>query len=132
MSYTAFMRRGVWHRAGAALVAVWLALSMAELPALDACPVHGAGHALSAATAGVSHAHHHGTSQRENQHRCSCTGNCCVACGSVALPSQGGVESPAIVGAAEVAGWSGATSPIARSPHRLPPAIGPPSGALTA
>jgi hypothetical protein len=108
-------------------MAVWLAVSLSELPALDACPVHGTGAAMPGGMPGAAHHHHGDSSDGRAPHQCNCTGGCCVACGTGYLPSAAlttGFAVPAAAHAPAPATPAWSPRPVA---HRLPPAIGPPA-----
>lgn len=88
------MRRSLWHRAFAAVMAAWLAIVMAEPAVLHACPMHGGAHAAiesgSASAMTMAHGAAAQSSDRPSHpapgHQCTCLGQCCAPVG-VAAPA---------------------------------------------
>src|SRR3569832_692515 len=82
------MRRTTWGRLLAAVMAVWLSLSLSEPAFLHACPVRSASHAPGGANAGLHAAMAHGASHAAtdapspggtSHAGCTCLGDCCGA-----------------------------------------------------
>ena len=92
------MRRSLWYRALAALMAAWLAIVMAEPAVLHACPMHGGAHAAASAAvqggAGSAMTMAHDAASHASDapahpahgHQCTCLGQCCTPVG-VAAPA---------------------------------------------
>ena len=131
------MRRSLWHRALAAVMAAWLAIVMAEPAVLHACPMHGGvgmTHAASAAHGVAMEMTHHAASapadspaQPAHGHQCTCLGQCSAPVG-VAAPAALVALAPTIE---TVAARDGGLPdfeyvPVAAA-HVLPFANGPPT-----
>jgi hypothetical protein len=94
------MRRTLWFRTLASLLAFWFPLIAGEPGVLQPCPMHGAGAAIAASlhmgTMATAHAHHaahasshQGSSQPapgHNHHDCTCINCCTVAGGALRAP----------------------------------------------
>ena len=120
------MRRTPWSRAFAVLMAVWLAVSLAEPAILHACPVHG-GIGAEASHAAMPHAMHHPVRHEDQaRHLCSCIGACCSAAPIGLATAPISVASSAIVVTTDALlpeySPSGASAE-----HVLPFANGPPA-----
>jgi len=103
------MRRSVWFRSLATLLAFWFPLVAGEPGVVRICPTHGAangtGPSVMHATASNAHASshmHHVASQASddgqqsppghNHHDCSCIGCCCTANGGLRAPEVASIE----------------------------------------
>lgn len=116
------MSRPLSFRVVSALLAVWLAIVLAEPAALHVCPAHDG----MAAESGGHGAHvHHDAEDSGVPAQCACLGHCAGA-SSPGLPSiAAGVPAPAwvIASAAVAVDFDFAAPPV---PHLLPFANGPP------
>ena len=100
------MRRALWFRSLASLLALWLPLVAGEPGLLHPCPMHGAGRAVVASLRGetvhapaTQHAHHHAgmaaADQQPNHspapahdhHSCTCIDCCAVSAGAFVAPA---------------------------------------------
>ena len=144
--YIRNVRRNTVSRAFAAIVSVWLAISLAEPAQLHTCPKHG-GLAIGAAnhspthTAATTHgggaahhdaivpdaaanqSHHDGPGDHSNQ--CSCLGDCSIGNSSPGLPvAAARIAVPAAVRLA--AAYAYATPALVAPEFLLPFPNGPP------
>src|ERR1051325_623140 len=100
------MRRALWFRSLASLLALWLPLVAGEPGLLHPCPMHGAGRAVVASLRGetvqppaTDHSHHHaGMAAAEHQpshspapahdhHSCTCIDCCAVSASAFVAPT---------------------------------------------
>ena len=117
-------------RAVLALWSVWLQFAILDPGSFDPCPEHS--HHAAAAPAmdhgsHAAHAHHsHGKPSDHTAHKCSCLGACCCTPSLVPASHAAPVPTPAVVA---VAAPRYVVSPafVARAPHALPFANGPPA-----
>ncbi len=95
------MRRALWFRSLASLLAVWLPLIAGEPGLLHPCPMHGAGRAVIAslrgeavAVAPTSHAHHadHSQAPAHQHHDCTCINCCTVSAAAFIAPTAATTE----------------------------------------
>lgn len=121
--------RGIFTRAFAAAIAIWVgALTVSPLP-LDACPMHGS-HALHAAQPG--HAGHHAMSKHDGpsknaSRQCTCIGDCSTAASFAVIPPRQIAAPEARI--STLLGGELSTQIVANlatREHVLPPANGPP------
>ncbi|MFL5575508.1 MAG: hypothetical protein ACJ79S_06020 [Gemmatimonadaceae bacterium] len=141
------MRRPLWSRAVAALVAIWFAIMMAEPAALHSCPMHG-GLAVTAAAAG---GHHHGGSvpaalaapsehaaqpqhgapapvdHGAGGHQCTCLGQCAMGVGAAAPAAVVALAPVVETHATRDAGLPDFEYVPVAAAHVLPFANGPPT-----
>ena len=103
------MRRSLWFRSLATMLAFWFPLIAGEPGVLRTCPTHGGVAATSpqheqATPAGghaASHMHHvasqvsddgHHSAPGHSHHDCTCIGCCCVASGVLRAPEVASIE----------------------------------------
>jgi hypothetical protein len=114
-----------WHRAFAAVLALWLVGLIAEPVSLHLCPMHGG---LAAMPGHVGHtgAGHH-RAPATHGHGCTCLGDCAGAWTPV-VPSAAVVSVARVVAVPHVAvrAANAAFRPSAPE-HARPPSVGPPS-----
>jgi len=132
------MRRSLWHRALAAVMAAWLAIVMAEPALLHACPTHGgaAGEAHAAvaqhgAAMGMTHGKAPATgdapAQPAHGHQCTCLGQCHAPVGVAAPAALVSLASGLEVAAARDSGLPDFEYAPVAAAHVLPFANGPPT-----
>lgn len=90
------MRRSLWFRTAASLLALWIPLITGEPGLLQPCPMHGAGQLVMASLGGhpaehsqhaPTHSHHatasaeqsHVPASNHNHHSCTCIDGCTVS-----------------------------------------------------
>jgi hypothetical protein len=135
------MRRPLWNRAVAAVMAVWLAIVMAEPAALHSCPMHG-GLAVGASAAGQEHAvsavPHPGSTDAAMHrgapapghgggHQCTCLGRCAAAVGVAAPAPRVVLTSVVETAATRDSGLPDFEYVPVAAAHVLPFANGPPT-----
>lgn len=140
------MRRPLWSRALAALLAVWFAIVMAEPAALHSCPMHG-GPAVAAASGGhhaapapeaAASIHaaarhgmaHHGApvpADRGAGHQCTCLGRCAAGVGAAAPAARVVLAQAVETAAARDSGLPDHEYVPVAAAHVLPFANGPPT-----
>ena len=134
MRNLADVSKPIWYRVLIATWALWLAAALAEVGPLGACPKHGHhGIAAPSASHGAHQSHAAGmgaTPTRshpadQSHAACTCLGlSCCAA--AVALPGAPTALVPVTERQVDVALWPYANVTVARAPHVLPFANGPP------
>lgn len=96
------MRRTLWFRSLATLLAVWFPLMVGEPGVLHLCPMHG-GSPVASAPQPAAHAHHgaaasteltskQGSRQGHDHHHCTCIASCTSTATAVPAP-----DPPAVV-----------------------------------
>ena len=108
------MRRSLWHRALAAVMAAWLAIVMAEPALLHACPTHGVAPAT-------------GDAPAQHGHQCTCLGQCHAPVGVAAPAALVSLASGLEVVAARDSGLPDFEYAPVAAAHVLPFANGPPA-----
>ena len=140
------MHRPFWYRAVAAVMAVWLAIVMAEPAALHACPMHGgvmhgvagAGTRSAAGAAGASDAAaahaamgHDAASHERPAHgtgyQCTCLGRCTAPVGAAAPAAAVALLPTVETSATRDAGLPDFEYVPVAAAHVLPFANGPPT-----
>jgi hypothetical protein len=92
------MHRRMWERVFAAVMAVWLAVVVAEPAFLHSCPMHGSAHSIAPAAVSpttAAHEHHAPSTASEAPsepvapagHYCTCLGDCGLATTAVIPPA---------------------------------------------